>query len=71
MTDPSTLPPDELLTPREAAAYLKVAVQTLYDWVSERKVPVERAGRALRFRRSDLDTWLKRHNGTDPSSEAA
>jgi excisionase family DNA binding protein len=70
MSSPSTSVHDELLTPPEAAAYLKVAVQTIYDWVYDGKIPVERAGRSLRFRRSDLDTWLKRGQ-EPPSGDAA
>lgn len=68
MADPSTLASDELLTAVEAAAYLKVALQTVYDWVYDDKIPVERAGRSLRFRKSDLDAWLKRSAEPRPAA---
>lgn len=48
----------ELLTLPEAAAYLRLARQTVYNLVSRRQIPFLRAGRQLRFRRTELDRWL-------------
>lgn len=73
MTDPSTNPLSaELLTSQEAADYLRVSLQAIYDWVNDGTIPVERAGRSLRFRKADLDAWLKRHQTQpDQTSSAA
>ena len=65
MTDPQV---EELMTAKEAAAYLRVHLQTIYQWQLDGKIPAEKAGRSLRFRKSDLDAWLK---GRAPSGEAA
>lgn len=51
---------EPLMTAKEAAAYLKVHPVTLYVWHRDGKISAERAGRNLRFRKSDLDAWLKR-----------
>jgi excisionase family DNA binding protein len=49
---------DRLLKIDEAAAYLGVAVGTLYHWVSQERIPVVRiSGRAVRFRLSALNNW--------------
>jgi excisionase family DNA binding protein len=51
----------EWLTLREAAAYLKVGVSTLYRWMDEgtlRYYELESGG-GRRFRREDLDALLK------------
>lgn len=48
-----------LLTVREAARYLAVSVSTLYGWVWQRRVPFVKIGRALRFDRNDLETFVE------------
>jgi hypothetical protein len=54
--------PDHLLTPEDAAQYLRIAVATL---ASSRLTPPRcdgppyvRYGRAIRYLRADLDAWL-------------
>jgi excisionase family DNA binding protein len=61
----SGLAPVEVLEPalsiRELAEQLGVSVQTLYDLRSQGRGPVGfRVGRQLRFRRSEIDSWLQR-----------
>jgi excisionase family DNA binding protein len=48
------------MTIRDAAQYLKVSVAFLRKAVRQKRVPFARAGtKALRFRLSDLDSWLE------------
>lgn len=48
-----------LLTINQLSAYLQVPVQTIYAWRHEGMgPPALKAGRALRYRRSDIDAWL-------------
>jgi excisionase family DNA binding protein len=56
MSDGTT---DRIFTPVEAADYLRLARQTLYNMVSQGEIPFLKAGRALRFRKSELDAWLE------------
>lgn len=49
---------DEILTFNEVKEYLKVSRSTLYNWVHQRKIPVAKMGRFLRFKRSKIDAWL-------------
>jgi len=49
---------DRWLTVQEAAKYLRVAKGTLYNWISQRRIPFCRRGRVLRFERDALDRWL-------------
>lgn len=53
---------DELLTPDEVCAYLKINKDWLYDQVEARRFPHIRLGRQLRFRRSELDDFLDAHS---------
>lgn len=50
----------EWLSTAEAAYYLGVATQTLYKWrwLGEGP-PAARAGRVVRYRRTELDAWLR------------
>lgn len=49
----------EFLTYAEASQFLSVPVGTLYYWVYEKRIPHHRlSSRMVRFRRSELETWL-------------
>ena len=52
----------ELLTRKEAADYLGVAEQTLAVWKSTGRypLPVVKVGRLARYKKSDLDEFIKR-----------
>ena len=50
---------NELLSPSELAALLRIPVSTLYNWRYNRLGPPGfRVGRHLRYRREDVDQWL-------------
>jgi excisionase family DNA binding protein len=40
------------------AAYLGVSRRTIEDWVHRRDVPFHKVGRLVRFRLSEIDTWI-------------
>lgn len=51
--------PDALLTEIKAAAFLSLSSRTLQAWRSNDAGPAfVRAGRAIRYRRSDLIEWM-------------
>lgn len=52
---------EKLLTYDSAGEYLGVSPWTLKHWVSDRKVPFVKLGSAVRFRRQDLDRFVRRH----------
>ena len=52
-------PEDEVVTPEELAAELKISRATIYSWRSRRQGPEGFvAGGSLRFRRSAITRWL-------------
>ena len=58
---------ETLLTRREAAAILKLKVQTLAKWAMDGKhLPVVKVGRTVRYRRTDIDKLVER--GSIPSA---
>ncbi|MFN9116267.1 MAG: helix-turn-helix domain-containing protein [Bacteroidota bacterium] len=49
---------NRFLDVQEAAAYLKLARQTIYGLTSKRNIPFFKKGKKLYFRESDLKDWL-------------
>jgi len=51
--------PFALMTVEEAAAYLRIAPKTLFNWrVRSEGPPALKVGGRVRYRRADLDEWL-------------
>ena len=50
----------ELLTAEELAAWLRITPRTVYRFVRHAQLPHVRVGRGLRFRRVEVDAWLRR-----------
>jgi excisionase family DNA binding protein len=49
-----------LLTVQEVAELTGFSVGTLYHWVSQHRIPFVRLSRrCIRFRRCDLDAWIR------------
>lgn len=53
---------DEILTVKELAEYLKIAEKTAYRFVAEGKIPGFKVGSAWRFRRKEIDEWIKKQS---------
>ena len=51
--------PEDILTIKEVADYLKVTERTLYRLAQEGKIPAFKVGGSWRFRRDDLDHWIR------------
>jgi excisionase family DNA binding protein len=49
----------EILTIREVADYLLLAEKTMYRYASEGKVPGFKVGGAWRFRKAEINSWIK------------
>jgi excisionase family DNA binding protein len=51
---------DQRLSTNGAARYAGVSTATIREWASSGRLRSQRAGRVLRFRKSDLDAFLSR-----------
>lgn len=62
-----TYRPDALLNPADAAEFLGVKMQTLSIWRSTGRygIPFIKVGRAVRYRRSDLERFLESRTVTN------
>ena len=50
-----------LLDIKEAAEFLNVSPNTLYSWVSQRRIPFVKLGRRVEFDLKDLEDWIEYH----------
>ena len=61
----------QLLDTDGAAEFLGIRKNTLYEWVIERKIPHVRVGRLLKFRREDMEAWLKKRTQEEKDRDLA
>ena len=50
----------ELLSTEETADFLGISKNTLYEWIVQKRIPHLKVGRLVKFRREELDEWLKK-----------
>jgi len=54
-----TVDSDKLLTVKEAAQFLNLAVPTIYGLTHNLEIPVSKKGKRLYFLKSELTDWIK------------
>lgn len=59
--------PSEIFTLDEVATYLKVGKRTVYRLAAAKKIPAFKVGGTWRFRRQEIDLWIKKQ--TDDASD--
>jgi excisionase family DNA binding protein len=61
-------PPAQLMTEREVCAWLNTSKRNLFCWRKAGLIPYLKIGRAVRFRRDDLENALSTriHNADQP-----
>lgn len=52
----------DILTMKEVAEYLKINDKTAYKLAAEGKIPGFKVGGAWRFRRGEIDEWIKKQS---------
>jgi excisionase family DNA binding protein len=50
---------DTFFTVKELSEYLNVKGKTIYSWVSKGVIPFYRIQGVLRFKKSEIDLWLR------------
>ena len=53
---------DTLMTVKELARYLKVNPWSIYTWANRGDIPAVRMMGQWRFKRREIDRWLKSHS---------
>lgn len=52
----------DILTVKEIAEYLKVKEKTAYKLVAEGRIPGFKVGGSWRFRRQEIEEWIKKQS---------
>lgn len=60
---------DRWLSVVEIASYLGVTRDSIYRWVDNRNMPGHRVGRRWKFRRDEVDEWIRSGGADDRASE--
>ena len=50
---------DRWLSVEEIAKYLGVSKDTIYNWINGKKMPSHKIGRFWKFKREEVDAWVK------------
>lgn len=50
----------------ELASYLGVKRDTLYKWITRRSMPAHKVGRLWKFRKEEVDAWVRSGAASDP-----
>jgi len=60
---------DRWLSVDEIAAYLGIKRDTVYKWIAEKQMPAHRMGRLWKFRKEEVDEWVKSGGAGDAREE--
>jgi len=50
---------DRWLSVDEIAAYLGIKRDTVYKWIVRKQMPAHKVGRLWKFRKDDVDQWVR------------
>ena len=53
---------DRWLSVDDIAAYVGVKRDTIYKWISRRTMPAHKVGRLWKFRKQEVDAWVRSEN---------
>lgn len=49
----------QFLSPQELSQYLGLSLNTIYSWVSQKRIPHIKVSRLVKFRVSEIDEWME------------
>jgi len=53
---------DRWLSVDEIAAYLGIKRDTVYKWINRKQMPAHKVGRLWKFRKDEVDSWVRTNN---------
>jgi excisionase family DNA binding protein len=57
------------MTIKDIAEYFKITEKTAYRFASEGKIPGFKVGSAWRFKKEEIDAWIKRQSDSNTRQE--
>jgi len=61
---------DRWLSVDEIGDYLGVKRDTIYNWISDRQMPAHRVGRLWKFKKEEVDAWVREGGARDGGENA-
>lgn len=55
----------------EIAQYIGVSKDTIYTWVTQKGMPGHKVGRFWKFKKDEIDSWVRSGESTDVELDAA
>ena len=62
---------DRWLSVDEIGSYLGVKRDTVYKWINERGLPAHKVGRLWKFKKENVDEWVRNGGTSDEKSDDA
>ncbi|HBT77566.1 MAG TPA: transcriptional regulator [Planctomycetaceae bacterium] len=60
---------DRWLSVDEVAVYLGVKRSTVYRWITDKRMPAHRVGRLWKFKRAEIDHWVREGHTAETSED--
>lgn len=60
---------DRWLSVDEIGDYLGIKRDTVYKWISEKGMPAHKIGRLWKFKKDEVDTWVRDGKASDSKEE--
>ncbi|MBX3728501.1 MAG: helix-turn-helix domain-containing protein [Candidatus Sumerlaeia bacterium] len=64
------MPDQRWLSVPEAAEYLGIKPDTVYEWIGKKGMPAHRVGRLWRLDVEEIDAWVKSGKAGAPDAQA-
>jgi len=61
---------DRWLSVDEIGEYLGVSRDTVYAWISNKGMPAQRIGRLWKFKRAEVDRWVRKGGAAEDVTRA-
>ena len=61
---------DRWLSVHEIAAHIGVKQETVYTWISKKGLPSHKVGRLWKFRKKEVDDWIRSGGAGTPDDDA-
>lgn len=60
--------PEPWLSADDIAEHLGVTTDTVYSWITAKRMPAHRVGRLWKFQVSEVDEWVRSGGASAPAS---
>ncbi|MDD3761649.1 MAG: helix-turn-helix domain-containing protein [Acidithiobacillus sp.] len=62
---------DRWLSVDEISKYLGISSDTVYRWIDKHAMPAHRMGRLWKFKKDEIDEWVKTGGAAEPAGKIA